>query len=510
MSSVRRPERSSSHAQEEATEPARRSEAPSPPALVLALQRGAGNQAVAGVIARGKNKNKSKGGGKKKTSDGGGGGGTTTPVVQTPPKAKVDPIDKAVAKLRGEADQANSKAARAKNRAAECEKQAAEAIESIEGLLSDPMVTANLDVLATIESADKTAKTASAEATRQANIVRKQADDGVERAKEVNTTEPDRDGFGSPTFKLEEALRKAKNFAEEATKAVGRTEGALKQTQNALKSAQRAREQIQHAKTWVTESKGDADQKAAAAIKAANTWSINVDRLTDLRRDAKRAVINEQWRDRRADLTALEAEADKILGFASLISDAKDRAKPGTMSHTDMMAVQALITPAVIELGKSGRDDVAARDKLTKIGEKLDEIDGAADALAADAGEISDLKLDGRYSQNKTKIPLESRASLTGQEKTNVDEVFDALDDGETASPFGGRWNDYHGNNGGDLPGIRGAGGYTEFYVRKVPGDTSGFWGARRLVRHTATGRWYFSRTHYGSNGTPAFVRLGD
>jgi hypothetical protein len=480
----------------------------SPPALVLALQRGAGNQAVAGVIARGKNKKK--GGGKTK-GGGGGGVGTTTPKVgESAPKPKVDPVDKAVAKLRGEADQAKSKAAKARSRAAECEKQAAEAIESIESLLTDPMVTANLDVLGTVQSAELTAKTASAEATRQANIVRKQADDSVERAKEVNTTEPDRDGFGSPTFKLEEALRKAKNFAEEATKAVGRTETALKQTQAALKSAQRAREQIEHAKTWVTESKGDADQKAAAAIKAANTWSINVDRLTDLRRDAKRPVVNEQWRDRRADLTALEAEADKILGFAGMISNAKDRAKPGTMSHADMMAVQALITPAVIELGKTGRDDVAARDKLMKIGVKLDEIDEAADALAADADEINALKLDGRYSQNKTKIPLESRASLTGQEKTNVDEVLDAYDDGDTTSPFGGRWNDYHGNNAGDLPGIRGAGGYTEFYVRKITGDTSGFWGARRLVRHTATGRWYFSRTHYGSNGTPAFVRHGD
>ncbi|HEY6891244.1 MAG TPA: hypothetical protein VI300_25790 [Solirubrobacter sp.] len=509
MSSVRRSERSASRALEDATEPARRSEAPSPPALVLALQRGAGNQAVAGVIARGKNKKK--GGGKAKKSGGGGGVGTATPQAgESTPKPKVDPVDRAVAKLRGEADQAKSKATKAKSRAAECEQQAADAIESIEGLLTDPMVTANLDVLATVEGAEKTAKTASADATRHANTVRKQADDAIERAKEVNTTEPDRDGFGSPTFKLDEALRKAKNFAEEATKAVGRTETALKQTQNALKSAQRAREQIEHAKTWVTESKGDADQKAGAAIKAANTWSINVDRLTDLRRDAKRPVADEQWRDRRADLTALEAEADKILGFAGLISDAKDRAKPGTMSHVDMMAVQALITPAVIELGRSGRDDVAARDKLKKIGEKLDQIDAAADALADNADEINALKLDGRYSQNKTKIPLESRAGLTGQEKTNVDEILDAYDDGDTASPFGGRWNDYHGNNGGDLPGIRGAGGYTEFYVRKVTGDTSGYWGARRLVRHNDTGRWYFSRTHYGSNGTPAFVRLGD
>ena len=79
---------------------------------------------------------------------------------------------------------------------------------------------------------------------------------------------------------------------------------------------------------------------------------------------------------------------------------------------------------------------------------------------------------------------------------------------GNFVSPthFGGKWNEYHGNNAGDLPGARGAGGYSEFYVRAAAGAPG--WGTRRLVRNDASGRWSYSRTHYGSTGKPAFVLL--
>ncbi|SDO87137.1 hypothetical protein SAMN04515671_2182 [Nakamurella panacisegetis] len=73
--------------------------------------------------------------------------------------------------------------------------------------------------------------------------------------------------------------------------------------------------------------------------------------------------------------------------------------------------------------------------------------------------------------------------------------------------PPGVKWGEAHANRDGDLPGVKGAGGYREYYVQKEVG-TAGH-GIRRLVVHVSSGRIYYSRNHYGeTNDAPPFFLI--
>ncbi|TAM92486.1 MAG: hypothetical protein EPN43_02385 [Jatrophihabitans sp.] len=73
--------------------------------------------------------------------------------------------------------------------------------------------------------------------------------------------------------------------------------------------------------------------------------------------------------------------------------------------------------------------------------------------------------------------------------------------------PNGMQWAALHKNRDGHLPGAADAGGYKEYYVEKKPGSAT-YHGNRRLVVHNKSKRVYYSWTHYGDNGSPAFVRI--
>jgi guanyl-specific ribonuclease Sa len=87
----------------------------------------------------------------------------------------------------------------------------------------------------------------------------------------------------------------------------------------------------------------------------------------------------------------------------------------------------------------------------------------------------------------------------TSNEKTAVEEAVQAMDRGTlVGSPYG--------NGEGNLPGTRGAGGYTEYDVTPRTRDR----GRRRLVVHDTKGFVYYTWNHYGNDGTtlPAFKRI--
>lgn len=71
-------------------------------------------------------------------------------------------------------------------------------------------------------------------------------------------------------------------------------------------------------------------------------------------------------------------------------------------------------------------------------------------------------------------------------------------------SQFIAKWGSPHGNHDGLLPGIKGAGGYNEYYVREQDGISPN----RRIVKRASTGDLFFSNTHYGNKGNPAFYHL--
>jgi len=129
----------------------------------------------------------------------------------------------------------------------------------------------------------------------------------------------------------------------------------------------------------------------------------------------------------------------------------------------------------------------------------------AATLLNVEAQIASAKSAAGLISANGNEIALTSVAAVVGDgkkdEKTAVAAAVSALDGGTlVGSP--------HGNGEGNLPGVRGAGGYTEYDVTP-PTGTSGR-GERRLVVHNAKKFIYYTWNHYGKDGTvlPAFKRI--
>ena len=460
---------------------------PTPPALLLALQQGAGNRATTAILARGR----------------GNKGGATKTKVAKPKKVKLT-LDDLVAAARADAVKGSTKAAGAATKALEFFNQAALLVTDVEAFATDPLVSSNGDVLASVQAAIRKAELARDEAKRHADVSGLHAKGAQARADEAATTGPD--AWSESTGPIDAVAKKAHNLAGEAEKARDRAESELKTARSALKDAQRAREQVELAKSYVTTSTSDARSKAGTAITQGRKWNITVTKLEQAKKSAGKDVADEAWRERRTDLVALDSEAERVLGFVSMLDEAEDRASAGGLTQPQRVEVRTLIQAARLELQRDPRDDAACGTKLALIGAKLDEFDDAAAQLAGTAAARQQLINEGRMASNRTVIQAETRAGLAGNEKTAVEEILKAIADGDTVSPFGGKFNDYHGNNGGDLPGVRGGGGYAEYYVRKAPGDAG--WGARRLVQNLASHRWYYSRTHYGANGQPAFVLL--
>jgi hypothetical protein len=117
----------------------------------------------------------------------------------------------------------------------------------------------------------------------------------------------------------------------------------------------------------------------------------------------------------------------------------------------------------------------------------------------------------GRLSVNLGTIGVQKISKVNGDGKKNevaaVQETLDAIGgvgewNGTNAFGDAGKWGAQHGNSEGNLP----PGGYKEYYVRP-PGGVGGF-GSRRIVIHNRTNAIYYSWTHYGENGSPAFVLL--
>lgn len=63
--------------------------------------------------------------------------------------------------------------------------------------------------------------------------------------------------------------------------------------------------------------------------------------------------------------------------------------------------------------------------------------------------------------------------------------------------PNGAKFGDTFDNNQGRLPGVRGAGGYKEYYIEKDPASRD-YHGQRRLVVNNRTGHVYYTADHYG------------
>jgi len=112
----------------------------------------------------------------------------------------------------------------------------------------------------------------------------------------------------------------------------------------------------------------------------------------------------------------------------------------------------------------------------------------------------------GVLGQNDTVINIMDKAAIDGDKADNEqDAVTNALD-AEWEETLGVCVNrGPHRNDNGRLPFKPGVGKYVEWGIL----SSTGLWpGARRLVQDTENGHIYYTWTHYGDNGSPAFVLL--
>ncbi len=106
------------------------------------------------------------------------------------------------------------------------------------------------------------------------------------------------------------------------------------------------------------------------------------------------------------------------------------------------------------------------------------------------------------------KIARITPGSLPAAEEAAVLQTLTHIEAGTTpGGALANRWGIPFKNWAGDLPGARGATSpYLEYRVAPPPG-TSGA-GQLRLVKNQSTGEIYYTWTHYGDMGTPAFVKI--
>ena len=74
------------------------------------------------------------------------------------------------------------------------------------------------------------------------------------------------------------------------------------------------------------------------------------------------------------------------------------------------------------------------------------------------------------------------------------------------------KWGVTHHNGEGNLPGVPGAGGLTEYYINKLDAEgvaSDAATRAERLIVHNSTKQVFHTATHYGRDGQPPFTHLG-
>jgi guanyl-specific ribonuclease Sa len=112
----------------------------------------------------------------------------------------------------------------------------------------------------------------------------------------------------------------------------------------------------------------------------------------------------------------------------------------------------------------------------------------------------------GLIARNGTTIAKKPLTDFGGDEAKAIKASLDAYDGGTQPTlshPNGMKWGWTFGNKEQRLPD----GNYKEYYVEKAANSKT-YHGNRRLVIDAAAQRVYYSATHYGDNGTPAFVLL--
>jgi guanyl-specific ribonuclease Sa len=140
---------------------------------------------------------------------------------------------------------------------------------------------------------------------------------------------------------------------------------------------------------------------------------------------------------------------------------------------------------------------------------------GAASSAAAAGGSqhLFGFSMDELFTEwlatTNSRAPISwiTPGSLPAVEEAAVLRTLEHIDAGTVPSGLSRRWGVRFNNRDGDLPGARSqASPYREYRVAPPPGTRLP--GPMRVVVDSATRAIYYTWTHYGDGGFPAFVRI--
>lgn len=322
-------------------------------------------------------------------------------------------------------------------------------------------------------------------------------------------TDPDRRAF-TPRFRRRRERALGDFVANHPARIVEKERREQREIDDAPYQADEARAALE---TKLTAAR----QRAKSARKRLDQRGLsgNVDVLLEKVQAARK---DESWYELDNAVDELNDEVRRLVAFVDTIDSARERiGKLPDSVHKLKFTLMSRVTELGAALRKSATDPTFG-DRLQAV---VDAIQTEEDKLEK-AGERAKLREEGRWPGNNNEDAVIETATRTtvgadDGERAAVAEALDALKDPSTSHGWARKWGAYHGNGEGNLPGVPGAGGYTEYYVRP-PGSAVGDntlqrAGARRLVRHNASGRVYYSHNHYGApdgSTLPAFVLVTD
>jgi len=228
-------------------------------------------------------------------------------------------------------------------------------------------------------------------------------------------------------------------------------------------------------------------------------------------RDMGKAMVtshtNKEWLTVGGLLKELQRVADLSLDFKARIETVKKQAEGLTNSQQQKNIEGWIKEYETMPWATLEKNSTFDKGTVAFLEDRVNRYSG--DAAKAEAAE----KL---YQERVTKGLISEKGAVIGEkkvddlsttngEKVAVEAALDGLDT-NTAPVLthnnGKKWGASFGNKDGDLP----SGTYQEYYVEKDPASTT-YHGDRRLVK-SSKGKVYYTWTHYGDNGKPAFVRI--
>jgi hypothetical protein len=224
---------------------------------------------------------------------------------------------------------------------------------------------------------------------------------------------------------------------------------------------------------------------------------FDISELNRLNKEMTDAVTAGNWAVVDAKLDAMREESAKLNTYLDGLDGWTERISklPEMIEKTKLDKVKMradLFTPFQTAVLAKPRND----DQVIQLLERMnDELQSKEDLI----GKRAEQRAAGLISAKGKVIKERTRATVGANpvERGRVVEALSALRNDSLDHSWAAKWGVKHANVEGNLPGLRGLGGYKEYYVRPVPGGAN----ILRLAKHNTNDWVYYSSNHYGHAG---------